>query len=358
MSKVSIIVSVVIVGVALAVGSPAASASERINTSKVPAVGSSTGDNTSTIGIWHRATIRNVSSDGDSLEVMTEGHLQTLAVKDTVLRKRVSGLTSGDMVDTRIEMVNGNSELMEMKIPVVLVSVYHRVIANMWSLLLLLLVTLALSKGKLFSFIVGTDGRYSNSKFQLAIWFGAFVWTYVTAVMLRLWASGWNLDLLGGLGIQQNILMLSGLSGLTFGAAKAITQNKADDEAKKKADDEAKKKADEEAKSRSTEDRNMGPATGNGSSGTPKRQDPVVPNFPGDLVLDNKGKSDLGDLQMLVISLIAVIIYFLSVFHFLGSLELVKNVSLPDVDTALLTAFGLGQGAYLIKKSAGKLGEA
>jgi hypothetical protein len=341
MSKVSVILLVVMVGVVLAGVCPAESATEPTNTSSGPVVGNSSGDNTSTIGIWQRVKIKNVSSDGASLEVMTEGHVKTLAVSDTVLRKRVGGLTSGDIVDARIDMGNGNPELAEMKIPVVLVSVYHRIIAYVLSLVVLLVVTLTFSKGNLFNFIQGIDGRYSNSKFQLAVWFGAFVWTYITAIMLRVWGSNWNLDLLGGLGVQPNILMLSGLSGLTFGAAQAITAQKVKD---------AKEKDPEHA------DPKLGPVAKD-VSGKPI-QKPVAPHFPADLVLDDKGNSDLGDLQMLVISLIAVIIYFLSVFHFLGSLELVKNVSFPDVDTALLTAFGLGQGAYLIKKSAGKPGEA
>jgi len=340
MSKVSVIALVVLVSVVLSGSALVVSANNSTNTNVVPTVANRPGDNVSMIDIWQRVTVKNVSSDGASLEIVMEDYVQTLAVKDTVLRKRVLGLTSGDMIDAKIDNINGNPELIAMKIPVVLVTVYHRVIAYLLSFVVLLLVTLVLTKGKFFSFIQGTDGRYSNSKFQLAIWFGAFVWTYVTAIMLRVWGSNWNLDMLGGLSVQPNILMLSGLSGLTFGAAKAITA----------------KKVEAIIKDTGMDPKMVTPTPE--ASGRRPVQKPAEPHFPSDLVLDDKGNADLGDLQMIVISLIAVSIYFLSVYHFLGTLELVKNVVLPDVDTALLTSFGLGQGAYLIKKSAGKPGEA
>jgi hypothetical protein len=44
-------------------------------------------------------------------------------------------------------------------------------------------------------------------------------------------------------------------------------------------------------------------------------------------------------------------------FHFLGKLALASPITLPDVDTALLATFGIGQGAYLFKKAALPLGQ-
>jgi hypothetical protein len=60
---------------------------------------------------------------------------------------------------------------------------------------------------------------------------------------------------------------------------------------------------------------------------------------------------------MLVVTFIAVATYLVLVFHFLGTIETAKAISLPDVDTTLLAAFGLGQGAYLAKKAAGNVGQ-
>ncbi len=80
-----------------------------------------------------------------------------------------------------------------------------------------------------------------------------------------------------------------------------------------------------------------------------------APTFPGDLVRNDEGNVDLGDLQMLIITLLAAGVYLLQVFHFLGSIQLLKVVTLPDVDTTILGLFGLGQGAYLVKKGAGNV---
>jgi hypothetical protein len=49
----------------------------------------------------------------------------------------------------------------------------------------------------------------------------------------------------------------------------------------------------------------------------------------------------------------AVTVYLVQVFCFLGSIELLTVVTIPDVDTTILALFGLGQGAYLTKKYAG-----
>jgi hypothetical protein len=44
-------------------------------------------------------------------------------------------------------------------------------------------------------------------------------------------------------------------------------------------------------------------------------------------------------------------LYFLQALNFLSILQLRANIDLPNVDTALLAAFGLGQGAYLTVKA-------
>ena len=76
-----------------------------------------------------------------------------------------------------------------------------------------------------------------------------------------------------------------------------------------------------------------------------------------DLVQNDEGNFDLGDFQMVVVTLLAVAMYLVLIFHFLGSIELRNAVDFPDVDTTILAAFGLGQGAYLTKKAAGDAGK-
>jgi len=60
---------------------------------------------------------------------------------------------------------------------------------------------------------------------------------------------------------------------------------------------------------------------------------------------------------MLAVTLVAVVMYLTLVFHFLESIEFLKTVSLPDVDSTILAGFGLGQGAYLAKKVGGDVGK-
>ena len=76
-----------------------------------------------------------------------------------------------------------------------------------------------------------------------------------------------------------------------------------------------------------------------------------------DLMQNDNGDADLGDAQMILAALAAVVLFMAAAFHFLGRLAMSTQIVLPDVDTALLSIFGLGQGAYLVKKAALPLGQ-
>ncbi len=167
--------------------------------------------------------------------------------------------------------------------------------------------------------IIAEDNRYSNSRFQIALWFFVLITSYIAVCWLRLRSAGW--DFLGGVNIPQNLLLLSGMSALTFGGAKGITANKL---------------------------AAIGPAMVKPAA--------AAPSFFRDLTQNDVGQFDFGDFQMLVITLIAAVSYVLLVFHFLATVEYLKVVNLPDVDTTILATFGLGQGAYLTKKAVGSLG--
>jgi hypothetical protein len=69
-------------------------------------------------------------------------------------------------------------------------------------------------------------------------------------------------------------------------------------------------------------------------------------------VLNDYGVADLGDFQMILISGVATVIFACASWEFLTLIDIVQTTTLPDVDTALLGSFGIGQGAYLIKKAA------
>lgn len=180
-----------------------------------------------------------------------------------------------------------------------------------------ILAGILLWRGQGFSrFLVGRDNRYSKSKFQIAIWFAIVIIAYVSTLVLRWWAS--LPSLVGGVTIPDNLLLLSGISALSFGTAKAITQSKQNDPA-----------------------------------ATPKKA-ALAPSFPSDLVNDDGDQPDLGDFQMVVISIMAVGIYFVQVISFLGVLDLKAHIQLPDVDSTLLSIFGISHGAYVVKKAASK----
>src|SRR5258708_36620623 len=76
-------------------------------------------------------------------------------------------------------------------------------------------------------------------------------------------------------------------------------------------------------------------------------------HFPDDLVNDDAGNPDLGDAQMVLITLIAVGTYVMTVFSWLGVVHLAAQVPMPNIDSTLVAVFGLGQGAYLVKKQIG-----
>ena len=178
------------------------------------------------------------------------------------------------------------------------------------------------TRGRPLRFLVGVDNRYSNSQVQLVLWFTTIATVYLAAQFLRL---RWDWGLAGGVDIPNNLLVLSGLSVLSFGGAKVITGQKVDNAEQ--------------------------------AQGAPVKVAAAHANLLTDLVQNDSGQSDFGDFQMILVTLAAIGIFGLSAFQFLGDLSLVNGVTLPDVDTTLLSAFGLGQGAYLLKKAALKAGK-
>jgi len=169
--------------------------------------------------------------------------------------------------------------------------------------------------------LIGLDGRYSNSQTQLGLWFVAVATVYVAASFMRGIELGG--DFIGGVGLTAHVIAVTGLSAFTFGAAKVVASQKADGQlpvASAQAASPAKVIADK-----------------------PRLRD---------LVNDDEANADLGDLQMILITLAAVIIFICQSFWWLTALQIAQQVTLPDVDTTLLATFGIGQGAYLFKKAA------
>jgi len=223
----------------------------------------------------------------------------------------------------------------------------------------------AVTKGAPNRFVLGQDKRYSNSKVQLAVWFWIVISTYLATFVFRIHYCGW--EFLAGIGIPRNLLLLSGLSALTYGGAKAITTAKAN------------AASDEVVRAQQTQDAAFIERQ-TAAQGSPqeamamakvkvttvalqvacagmKTMPPNGPKLLRDLVSNDDGDFDFGDFQMLVVTLIAVGTYLMLIFHFLHAVEFRKTVLLPDVDTTVLALFGIGQGAYLTKKAGGDLGK-
>jgi hypothetical protein len=182
------------------------------------------------------------------------------------------------------------------------------------------LVALIFTKGHPTTLFLGIDKRYSTSKFQTVLWFWIVISAYCAILYYRIAAAGWSY--IGGVDIPLNLLVLSGISVLTFAAAKAITVGKVEQAAAK----------GEDAKPAAV---------------TPKA---------GDLIQDDLRRTDLGDFQMVTITVLAVVIYAVSTVEFMQNIEFRRVITMPDVDATLLAIFGLGQAAYLGKKAAGDAG--
>lgn len=237
---------------------------------------------------------------------------------------------------------------------------FRQIIAFMGvAVVLLLIFGAGVTEWDFLALITGQDKRYSASKFQMAAWFFVLFMFYLTTILMLVY-DGW-LGYLGKVAIPQNLIILSGLSVLTYGAAKAITVNKV-----------------EAAKANSPALLNASGPTQVAAAAITKLNQPGGP-MPAeqmaadkvyalkivgaagpklsDLVRNDEGNVDLGNAQALFITLLAIALYLLSGYLFLSSLTIGPDLSLPDVDTALLSIFGIGQGAYLAKKAVSPAGE-
>jgi len=201
----------------------------------------------------------------------------------------------------------------------------QRLIALGGAFVVIAAVAVLATAGKPWRFAVGNDNRMSNSQTQLVLWFGVVAMVYGATLILRAWFLGW--EFMGGISMTTNVLAMTGLSGLSFGAAKVVAVQKASSAA-------------------------AAAAAGVVSASTPAPADPASQPRVADLVQNDKGDADLGDFQMILISGVATVIFACASWEFLTLVDIVKTTTLPDVDTALLGSFGIGQGAYPIKKAA------
>jgi hypothetical protein len=154
----------------------------------------------------------------------------------------------------------------------------------------------------------GQDGRPSTSKFQFFLWTAAVVFSYL-AIFATPSKGQFVFTPLDG--PCDNLLIAMGISGATAVTAKAIAANNA-------------------AKGLHPKP----PLDGNGGI------------FEGD-----DGNPDLGKIQMVVWTLIAVGVFLAGVIHNVYADS--PSRDLPDIGQPLMILMGLGHAAYVGKKIAG-----
>jgi hypothetical protein len=250
---------------------------------------------------------------------------QTLAVSETTARDRLVAATEGDIVQLRLDPSARPLRITAIAHVVRPVPLPARLFALAAGFAVLTALAWQVAGGNPKRFMVGLDGRYSNSQTQFVLWSAALGTVYLATLMLR----GFYLGALfcGGIGLTGNLIALAGLSAFSFGGARAITSSKAES------------------------------ATAEQKLLKHDPQRPPQPDLLRDLMRNDAGQPDFGDFQMMLVTLSAMAIFAVSAFNWLGTLALEATVTLPDVDTALLSAFGVGQGAYLFKKAASNFSE-
>jgi len=304
----------------------------------------------------YNVRVEAVATDQSSVDVLdSKGALDHLVVKDTSLRDRVKQLQKGDLITLMFAPdADGHKELKLFSVDATPATPRARVGVLISSVAICFLLYFLLSGLHPLRVIIGEDGRYSNSKFQIALWFAVLITTYIATIWLRAWYAG--TEFFAGVNIPQNLLLISGMSVLTFGAAKGITTSKVED-AKANGIADPKNSANATANFflDLTHSDGSKSAAAPAAAATPPQG--AAPPAPGGSNVATQRQLDLGDLQMVVVTLLAVAVYFVLVFNFLGIINKTVTVSLPDVDTTILAAFGLGHGAYLTKKAVGTVGQ-
>ena len=197
--------------------------------------------------------------------------------------------------------------------------------------------------------VIGEDGQPSTSKFQVILWTAAVVFAYLAIYQIRF--SNGHPE--GMPDMPQNLLIAMGISVVTSVSAKAIAVNASNNAAA--AATAAPPKVVATGPSVITE----------AADGPPVLVTPVeiaaktnqlIENQSG-IFKDDSGSPDLGKIQLVLWTLIAVGIFLSGVFANVHNPGVCTpqgdcKESIPDIGETLMILMGLGHGAYLGKKIA------
>ncbi|WP_204328561.1 hypothetical protein [Rhizobium leguminosarum] len=289
------------------------------------------------------------AADGASIQLRFNNFENDSVVEtsDPSLRQVLKQFSAGDQVVVTVNDPRNPKNLLSAAVKHIKIAPLTAIASVVLSTGALLLLIWMLGASPL-GLVKGEDGRFSKSKIQMGLWFLAVFSTYLGITALRVLYLGGSF--LGGVNIPTNLLLLTGLSAFTFGAAKAVTSQKMDNAANAQAPTTPAVPLAPGAPA-------VPPVPGApavpAATPKPKSEDAKM----GDLFKNDGGDFDLGDTQMMVITFLVVILFVGSGVVFLQDLTAHATITMPDVDTTLLSIFGLGQGAYLFKKMASKPGD-
>lgn len=195
--------------------------------------------------------------------------------------------------------------------------------------------------------VIGEDGQPSTSKFQVILWTAAVVFAYLAIYQIRI--SHGHPEAMPD--IPQNLLIAMGISVVTSVSAKAIAVNASNNAAAAAVPPKLVAAGPSVVAQ---------PADGPPVLVTPveiaAKANQLIENQSG-IFKDDSGSPDLGKIQLVLWTLIAVGIFLSGVFANVHNPGVCTpqgdcKEAIPDIGETLMILMGLGHGAYLGKKIA------
>lgn len=222
---------------------------------------------------------------------------------------------------------------------------FFSVLTGLGGLALLWIIIRIATRKQIWALAIGEDGRPSTSKLQMLIWTAAIVFAFLAIFQIRF--SGGFRDALPN--IPDNLLIAMGISVVTAVSAKSIAVNAANNSDN-----------GDNAPSVIAPAASVPPAVAPDPVPAPSTAAP--PGRSGIFAGDD-GNPDLGKVQLMLWTFIAVGVFLTNVFALIKTPTCsptggtpcnvsLGSLALPDIGATLMILMGLGHGAYLGKKIA------
>jgi len=183
--------------------------------------------------------------------------------------------------------------------------------------------------------ILGQDGHASTSKLQLVLWTAVVVFAYAAIETLR-----FRLHVFGQMAaIPTNLMIAMGISGVTAVSAQAIRVN---------AENTGPQAVVAVSDTTSPAPSDPSPSSSQTTSVVASVPLPSLRADASGILQGTDGKPDLGKLQIVVWTGIALAVFLGRVFHAIHT----QGLDLPDIDQTQMVLMGIGHGTYLGKKIA------